>query len=703
MSDIIGNYVGEANPRTMFVEGPFGSGKTDFAIETLFAWLEFGVQAGRILVLIPQRTLARRYLLALRDARRGPPGDVEVRTLGGLAKETVNVYWPLIAEEAGFDAPHRPPRFLTIETSQYAMARFVDEAVRNGEFDAVNVSPQQIARQVVDNLGKAAIMGIDYREIPHLLADAWGPERPRKHVLAYQAAGRVAHAYRRYCLEHRLLDYSLQIELFSRLLQDPDFREEFYRQRTHLIAEHVEEEPSLTHDLIAGWLPHLEGALLTYEWDGGYRVFLGADPQSAHALRDRCEGVLTLDRSYVTSPGLEALHDEVAYSLRRPDAAPAPEDARPAFRFEYHNYYTQMIDWVATTIAHLVHEQGIPPGEIVVLAPFLSDALRFSLGQKLDRLDVPHISHRPSRALRDEPAARCLLALAALAHPHWGKLPPHADVAYALQSAIEGLDPVRAQLLAKVVYRPGSDEVLTAFERINPQMQLRITYLAGQRYETLRTWLFDYRADQIAPLDHVFTRLFGEVLSQPGFGFHASPEAGRVTDELVESARKFRQALFTDAAPDLDEVGRRYYTIVNQGLLAALYVASWRDELADAVFMAPAYTFLMRNRAADVQFWLDVGSTGWWERLDQPLTHPYVLSRSWPQGQVWTDADEYERQQEMLYRIMSGLIRRCRKEIYLGISDLGEQGYEQRGPMLRIFQQILRRHPYVAPGGETDE
>ena len=44
-------------------------------------------------------------------------------------------------------------------------------------------------------------------------------------------------------------------------------------------------------------------------------------------------------------------------------------------------------------------------------------------------------------------------------------------------------------------------------------------------------------------------------------------------------------------------------------MLAALHVPSWRDEVRDAVFMAPAYTFLMRDRVADYQFWLDVGST----------------------------------------------------------------------------------------------
>jgi hypothetical protein len=101
----------------------------------------------------------------------------------------------------------------------------------------------------------------------------------------------------------------------------------------------------------------------------------------------------------------------------------------------------------------------------------------------------------------------------------------------------------------------------------------------------------------------------------------------------------------------------------------------------------------MRNRAVEVQFWLDVGSPGWWERLDQPLTHPYVLSRNWTPGEVWTDSDEYESRQEMLYRLVVGLVRRCRRRVYLAISDLGEQGFEQRGPLLRIFQVILRRYP----------
>ena len=68
-----------------------------------------------------------------------------------------------------------------------------------------------------------------------------------------------------------------------------------------------------------------------------------------------------------------------------------------------------------------------------------------------------------------------------------------------------------------------------------------------------------------------------------------------------------------------------------------------------------------------------------------------MLSRSWPQNKVWSDVDEIETNQETLYRLALGLIRRCRVGLLLGLSELNEQGYEQRGPLLHAFQRMLQR------------
>ena len=65
-------------------------------------------------------------------------------------------------------------------------------------------------------------------------------------------------------------------------------------------------------------------------------------------------------------------------------------------------------------------------------------------------------------------------------------------------------------------------------------MQSRITYTFGNRFEILRHWLEEYTNHPEIELDFFLSRLFGEVLSQPGFGFHTNLDAGRVAANLIE-------------------------------------------------------------------------------------------------------------------------------------------------------------------------
>jgi hypothetical protein len=184
--------------------------------------------------------------------------------------------------------------------------------------------------------------------------------------------------------------------------------------------------------------------------------------------------------------------------------------------------------------------------------------------------------------------------------------------------------------------------------------------------------------------------LFGELLSQPGYGFHNDFNAGEIAANLIESVQKFRWVAGKALAEEGQPLGKEYMQMVEDGVIAAQYIRSWQVQPDEAVLLAPAYTFLMSNHPVDYQFWLDVGSRGWFERLYQPLTHPYVLSRSWSKNKYWTDYDEVETNQETLYRLALGLVRRCRWKIFLGLSELNEQGFEERGTLIKAFQRVLR-------------
>jgi hypothetical protein len=202
-------------------------------------------------------------------------------------------------------------------------------------------------------------------------------------------------------------------------------------------------------------------------------------------------------------------------------------------------------------------------------------------------------------------------------------------------------------------------------------------------------------------LDHFFSLIFDELLSHKGFGFHGDLDAAGQTANLIDSVRRFRQVVAEGELPEGQSVGREYVDMVQQGVLAAQYEWGWRIQPEEAILMAPAYTFLMYNRPVDYQFWVNVSSSGWWERIYQPLTHPYVLSRNWASGTLWKDADEFDARQTALCRLVMGLVRRCRKHIYLGMSRLNEQGYEETGPLLQVFNRV-NRALYAETGATHD-
>ena len=214
----------------------------------------------------------------------------------------------------------------------------------------------------------------------------------------------------------------------------------------------------------------------------------------------------------------ESLHGTVHLKVKN------EADSRKAIAYDDIRYYPQMIDWAADNIASLVHDQGVAPNEIVVLAPYLPDALRFSLMTRLEERQVAARSHRPSRALREESASRALLTLAKIAHPQWGVRPSGYDVAYALTAAISDLDLVRARLLAEIIYRQGG---LQSFEQIHENAQNRITFDLGQRYEKLRAWIEHYQGEAPAELDVFLSRLFGEVLAQQSLRLPSEPGCRR--------------------------------------------------------------------------------------------------------------------------------------------------------------------------------
>ena len=681
----------------LFLSGPAGTGKTTAGTLWLKKLLHAGIPAHQILVFTPQRALAEPYEAVLWDETELSNSLLTTMTLGGLARRMVDLFWPAISRKTSVAHPDRPPHFLTLETAQYYMAHIVRQLIESeGYFESLTINRNRIYSQILDNLNKAAIVGFPINEIGSRLKAAWIGELDQHHI--YDDAQDCIIKFRSFCLENNLLDFSLQVEIFIQHLWSADLcRNYLTKAYRHLIVDNVEEDTPVTHDILRQWLPDLDSALVIFDDDAGYRFFLGADVQTAYSLRKSCEQTLTFQGNLINPPEIVHLKQGIQTTIEKligsadssrnstfekaADALVTPED-QP-------RYFPEMVDWVAGQVRRLIKE-GTPPGQIVILAPFMSDVLRFALSNRLETFGIPHHSHRPSRSLRDEPATQTLLTFATLAFPLWGLLPKRINLAFALMHVIDGLDLVRAQLLTAYIYDDRTNGFpLSPFEEVPSQIRERVTYHIGERYDRLREWLAAVKPEEALTLDFFLSRLFGEVLSQPGYSFHRDLDNASTVARLIESVQKFRQATETPLNVESFSIGEEYVRMVANGVIAAQYIPSRDQQESNSVFLAPAYTFLIRNQPVDIQFWLDIGSPGWYQRLDQPLTQPYVLSRNWEKGEVWDTEDELAAAHSTLRRLSLGLLSRCRRKIYLGMSELDVGGFENRGLLLRIFQQVL--------------
>ena len=686
----------------VFLRGVAGTGKSTTGIGRLGHLLDSGVPGHSILILVPQRRLARPYLAELRNPRRPSGADVTIGTLGTLARRMVDLYWPLITDRLSRSFPSRRPKFLTLEMVQYLMFKILEpEIEQNDYFNSVTISRARLFSQIADNLNKSAVVGFPSTSIGERLKSAFPEEEERQHI--FEDAQRCANLFRDYCRRYNLLDFSLQVELFCEGLWNfASPRQALVGRYRHLIVDNLEEDTPATHRLLRDWLPECESALLIYDEDAGYRRFLGADELTGLSLRAHCDRESVFTESRVMTRSMEALLGEVWRGIANEESAPTvtSSDARNRVRrvlahtpVAQSRFHTQMLDWVAESVGGLVHRKKVAPEKIVILAPLMNDALRYSLVSRLTAQGVATRTLRPSRPLHDEPAVRALVVLAKLAHPEWPLIPrrrvSRAAVIRTLMTVLEGVDLTRASLMGHVLYQKGQ---LQPFSRItNAVMRSRISEVFGERYERLRVWL-ESRDDDTGgseALDLFYRRLFGEVLSQPGFGFHLDHDAVRIIANLIDSARSFRQSI--DRIDSRIDPGFEYIRMVDEGILADQYEQAEQRRETPAVLIAPAYTFLLGNRAVDYQFWINLDSPAWNRRLYQPLTQPYVLSAQWRSQDRWTEQHERETSREMLRRVLTGLLRRCRRKVFLGFSRYDERGFEQVGELRVLFDYILSR------------
>jgi len=682
--------VSKSNSSKLFLSGNFGCGKTTTGLACIENLINRKIQPQKILILVPQRGLALPYYQYSKQINHVFLKNIAILTMGGLARRMISLFWPLVSGQAGFISPDQNPTFLSMETAQYFMSKALEGKIAQGYFDGIHLEHNRVYSQILDNLNKSAIIGFPISELAIRLSDSSNQDKAQE--IAFHQVQECAIIFREYCLANRLLDYSLQMELFSKYIwQIPEGKKYLFDKYAHIIYDNVEEDVPLSHDLVKEWLNYIDSALLIYDKDGGYRSFLGADPQGGLDLKDICDEVFSFSTSYISTPEMCHFQNVLQNNVLQNNSIQPSNTVTKQFTFTDDHYVPEMIESAIKVVRELI-DKNTKPADIVILAPYLSDSLLFSLSTALKELKIEYFSNRPSRTLAEEPVTKCLLTLTKIAHPDWHLPCTRLAFRSAIQVALTNMDLVRAELCSQILFSGRRPEgSLGSFDTLRDEMKKRITFTHGDSLEQLRKWLTMYQFQEKQPLFVFISRIFGELLSQKEFSFHNNFEASKVTAQLIESIKSFRLSLISTGIVDEEFIAKEYIKTIEQGLIASQFFEPSSPIPENAVFISPAFTFLMTNRSVKYQLWLDLGNLGWWERLNQPLTHPYLLNRHWEMGTPWTDIHEFTTNQQTLARLVGGLTSRCSNHLFLFTCHMNSHGQEQQSPLLQGFQRIFKK------------
>jgi hypothetical protein len=480
--------------------------------------------------------------------------------------------------------------------------------------------------------------------------------------------------------------FSLAVELFDRFFVRSGrvpHAEPLDRYR-HLVVDQLEETVPVAQDLIEGFLACCDSSLLLCDGEGGgYRVFMGVAPEGAHRLTSGAGLSLGLP-ARPRQDAILQLGEAICVQLGAGSRFPTPAAGEAVAGRIFTHYRSQMIDGVVDAISGLV-DSGVDPGGIAAVAPHADGVLRFLMSEALEEKGTPFVVVRRYESLREEPEVRACLTLAALAHSQWECRPHPYDVAEAM-ALVTGLDPVRAALAVRHFFNPASGRLRSA-EGLADEIVGRIRADRIEHWERVRRWLRANANPDSGSIDHFFRKLFGEVLAKD----EMKPEEGALYARLINSATWFRQAAPAMGLNDKPE-GRRYLDMLSEGIVSADYQTGVEEVVASGKVMlvAPVYTYLLHEQVSRYQFWLEVGSIFWWEPPHQPLTNPHVLSRSWIRGARWTEAEDRERRNQLLQRLVRGLCRRCLEGVFVCASEVeAVGGGPQDCPLLRAIETTL--------------
>jgi len=667
----------ENNKKTALL-GITGSGKTTRLIERYKQYVIQGINTNEILVMVRNRGQG---ILWREQLNLAYSSKLRITSYFGFVQEEIKRFWPLINGNISNPTYNQlEPTFITIEMAQFFMLQIVEESRRQGKLASLQTNNDRIAIELIHNMSKAAMAGVDFESIGELILNSRNKQDIRDKELFFQLQ-ELCNLYIKKCKRLGVVDYALGVELYNRiLLKEKVYNDYFLRMTRHIIVDDMEEAVVTEINMLMEWMDKVDSFTITYNTDGELGRALGACPELVEGLIiPKCQ-VHHFDKSFTGSDQLNDLSRVLTSEVEDYGSAELPQIVmlEKALRSE-------MLKTVGEKVLNLLDE-GVSPSEIALISPTVDSVMAYYLENILSKHRVEITNLVRNKRLTDDAYVKALITVSCLAHPEWRLYPSNDNLDGAI-SMILDMDKIRSHLISSEISKKKPYD-FPDIDELPPEFINRIGSLYLERYSLFRNWIMDYKRESPIPINRFLQRLFTEILVP-------LPDTEQHLDfcrQLIDNSGHFLRVMKSHNEGNM-ELDRMYMEFIMKGMKAAQSLIELRGKLHSRnVILTTPYTYLALKHRRRIQIWTDISSEDWYTSDVREIANPHVFHPHWDRSRIWTDFDNDKYRRAKGNILIRRLIRRCHSRIIFSRSQLSRVGHEQDGILsakLDGFQEPL--------------
>lgn len=660
--------------------GPTGSGKTKVLLDK---YIELSRSEGTDKTLVFVKNAASK-LDWQRNVNLEIMGRLNVFTYFGFVQQELTEYWPWIEANLPGGFTTIAPTFMNVETSHYIMSKYVEKNRRYKDlFEYINARSNRIAVQLIDNLNQAAMNNLSLNELKKRLL-SWAGDDQEK-IIVFNEAIAIMETFRNFCLENRILDYSLIVDLYNRyLFKNKNYLKALSERYRYLFVDNLEKTVPAAQKLFLFLLKNSEETYLSYNPEEGINKFFGGNPELAREVFFPLSELKELKNFYTSSPSARKLASSISQAILEDKSIRDNGFIIKGIDTELRG---DMLHQTGEEVVRLL-ESGVSPGEVALIAPQIDKVMEFTLERYITGKGYSFINFSRSKRLIDLPFSQALIVLTLLANPQWDSSINYSSLQQTLSLLLK-LDPVRSGLLTDAIF--ANNLILPELEQI--KLRSRIGFDNSARYDYLREWLKE-KENQVPELEGFFQLVFAELLSP------LSPSRADILAcrQMIDSVSKFKKVVKKFKDIPEEEMGKHFIDMIYNGTLAAEVLYNYSEEEQSVVLSTP-YKFLFSPELKRVRylFLLDISSENWLRNTAKELFNPYILSPQWKKKNNWDDKKDQSLRKEQLVAYLQSILSKVTDGIYLADSYLNSRGWEQDG---LLYEWFLQRDGESVKGSE---